>query len=210
MNKNVGVSVAVIAVLAAGGLYLLVKPAGDAPAPAMPASAPVASAGPATAPAASIDQAAPAGQVTFDPKNSTFTLDGQSVTIENGMSSIPSAPKSASSTTTRYFGDERRGDFNNDGQEDIAFIVTQDAGGSGLFYFIVAAIKGSDGYKTTNGFFIGDRIAPQSITIPRSSNELQVNFADRQPGEPMTAPPTAGRVLLLKVTPQGVLEGVMK
>ena len=207
MNKKMGVSVAVIALLAAGGLYLLVKPAGDAPAPAMPAPAPVASAGPATAP---VDQAATAGQVAFDAKNSTFTLDGQSVTLKNGTSSIPSAPGSASSTTTRYFGDDGRGDLNNDGQEDIAFIVTQDAGGSGLFYYVVAAMKEADGYKTTNGFFIADRIAPQSITIPRNSNELQVNFADRQPGEPMTAPPTVGRVLLLKVTPQGVLEGLMK
>lgn len=92
----------------------------------------------------------------------------------------------------------------------MAFIVTQDPGGSGLFYYVVAAIKGADGYKTTNGFFIGDRIAPQSITIPRNSSELQVNFSDRQPGEPMTAPPSVGRVLLLKVTPQGVLEGLMK
>ncbi len=210
MNKNMGVSVAVIALLAAGGLYLLVKPAGDAPAPApaMPAPAPVAPA--PVAPAAPIDQAAPAGQIAFDAKNSTFTLDGQSVTLKDGMSSIPSAPGSASSTTTRYSGHEGRGDLNNDGQEDMAFIVTQDPGGSGLFYYVVAAIKGADGYRTTNGFFIGDRIAPHSIVIPRNSNELQVRYAARQPGEPMTAPPTAGRVLLLKVTPQGVLEGLMK
>lgn len=210
MNKNVGVSVAIIALLAAGGLYLVVKPAGDVPAPAMPAPAPVASAGPATARAAPIDQAASAGQVTFDTKNSSFSLDGQSITLKNGISSVPSAPGSASSTITRYFGGEGRGDLNNDGQEDIAFIVTQDGGGSGLFYYVVAAIKGADGYRTTNGFFIGDRIAPQSITIPRNSNELQVKFADRQPGEPMAAAPTVGRVLLLKVTPQGVLEGLMK
>lgn len=194
MNKTMGVSVAVIALLAAGGLYLLVKPAGDAPAPAMPAPAPM----------------APAGQGAFDAGNSTFTLDGQPISLQNGVSSIPSAPGSASATTTRYIGHERRGDLNNDGQEDIAFMVTQDGGGSGLFYYAVAAIKTADGYKTTNGFLIGDRIAPQSIAIPRNANELQVNFADRRPGEPMSTPPSAGRVLLLKVTPQGVLEGLMK
>lgn len=209
MNKTMGVLVAVIA-LVAGGLYLLTKPAGNAPAPVMPAPAPMTPARPATAPAASVDAAAPAGQVAFDAGNSTFTLGGQPVSLKNGVSSIPSAPGSASSTTTRYIGHQGRGDLNNDGEEDVAFMVTQDGGGSGLFYYAVAAIKTADGYKTTNGFPIGDRIVPQSITIPRNSNELQVNFADRKPGEPMSTPPSVGRVLLLKVTPQGVLEGLMK
>lgn len=205
MNKTLGASVAVIAVLiVAGGLYLRMKPTADAPA----ASAPAVSASPATAPEAPSDQTAPAGQAVFDARNSTFTLDGQAVSLKDGVSSVPSAPGSASSTTTRYIGHEGRGDLNRDGQEDVAFIVTQDGGGSGLFYYAVAAIKTADGYKTTNGFLIGDRIAPQSIVIPQNSNELQVNFADRKSGEPMSTPPSAGRVLLLKVTPQGVLEGV--
>lgn len=202
MNKTLGVSAAVIALLiVAGGLYLRMKPAAPAPA---------ASASPASVPATPMDQSAPAPQAAFDAKNSTFTLDGQAVTLKDGLSSIPSAPGSASSTTTRYIGHEGRGDLNNDGQEDVAFMVTQDGGGSGLFYYAVAAIKTADGYKTTNGFLIGDRIAPQSIVIPQNSNEFQVNFADRKQGEPMSAEPSVGSVLLLKVTPQGVLEGLMK
>ncbi len=193
MNKTLVASVAVIAALVvAGGLYLRMKPASEAPAPPAPALA------------------APSAQAAFDAKNATFTLDGQAVSLKDGVSSVPSAPGSASSTTTRYVGPEGRGDLNSDGQDDVAFIVTQDGGGSGLFYYAVAALKTADGYKTTNGFLIGDRIAPQSIVIPPNSNELQVNFADRKPGEPMSAPPSAKSVLRLQVTPQGVLEGLMK
>lgn len=190
MNKAISVCVAVIAFLAAGSLYLLMRPA------------------PATAPAATADSAQPADPPAFDAANATFTLDGQSVSLKNGVSSIPSAPGSASTTTTRHIGREGRGDLNNDGQDDVAFIVTQDGGGSGLFYYAVAAIRTADGYRTTNGFPIGDRIASPSVSIPRNANALQVAFTDRQPTEPMAAPPSVERVLVLKVTPQGVLEAL--
>jgi len=39
---------------------------------------------------------------------------------------------------------------------------------------------------------------------------LRVNFAERKPGEPMTARPSMGVTLYLKVTPEGVLTGLMQ
>jgi hypothetical protein len=39
---------------------------------------------------------------------------------------------------------------------------------------------------------------------------LHINYATRHLHEPMTALPTVGEVLLLKVTREGVLEGLMK
>lgn len=149
-------------------------------------------------------------QHAFDGKNTTFTIDGQSVTLVNGVSEVLAAPGSASKTTTRYFGNEAVGDLTGDGISDTAFLVTQDSGGSGVFYYAVVAMKTTDGYKNTNAFFVGDRIAPQSNYIPKNSQELQVNYAERKPGEPMSAQPSVGAVLLLKVTPTGVLEGLMK
>ncbi len=74
----------------------------------------------------------------------------------------------------------------------------------------VAAIKTAEGYRTTNGFLVGDRISPQSTYIPKNSEEIQVNYATRKPGEPMTANTSVGATLLLKVTPDFVLEGLMK
>lgn len=108
--------------------------------------------------------------------------------------------------TTRYFGNEATGDLNGDGLPDTAFLITQDTGGSGLFYYVVVALQTPSGYTTTNAYLIGDRIAPQSTDISTSTQELEVNYADRMPGEPMTAQPSVGTTLYLKVSPAGVLE----
>lgn len=146
----------------------------------------------------------------FDGRNSSFTIDGKLITLIDGISKVKNAPESASETITRYFGNETTGDLNNDGKDDFAFLVSQETGGSGVFYYAVAAIKTANGYKTTNAFFVGDRISPQSTYIPEGSQELQVNYAQRRKGEPMTASPSEGATLLLKVTKDGILEGLMK
>ena len=116
----------------------------------------------------------------------------------------------ADESGAKYFGNEARGDLNGDGLEDKAYLVTRDNGGSGTFYYAVVELKTADGYKKTNEFFIGDRIAPQNMYIPKNSQELQVNYAERKPGEPMTTRPSVGVTKLLKVTKDGVLEGLMK
>jgi hypothetical protein len=140
----------------------------------------------------------------FDPQNATYMIDGQPVTLVNGLSEVEAAPGSVTKTTTRYFGNEARGDLNGDGQEDLAYLITYDGGGSGTFFLAVAAIKNADGYKITNPFLIGDRIAPQTTEIV--SGELRVNYATRGQGEPMTAQPSVGVTMRLKVTPAGALE----
>ncbi len=146
--------------------------------------------------------------VSFDGKNITFIINSQIIELKNGKAENSSAADSASKNIITYFGNEAEGDLNGDGLNDVAFLVTQDLGGSGLFYYAVVALQTSTGYQTTNAFFIGDRIAPQSTEI--RSAELHVNFAERRVGEPMTTPPSQGAVKILKVTPKGVLEGLMK
>ena len=47
------------------------------------------------------------------------------------------------------------------------------------------------------------------MKIRADARELHVNFLERTRGEPMTAPPSEPKVLLLKVTPNGILEGLM-
>ncbi|MBI2030725.1 hypothetical protein HYT05_03815 [Candidatus Kaiserbacteria bacterium] len=145
-----------------------------------------------------------AAALPFDPQNATYMIDGQPVTLVNGLSEVEAAPGSATKTTTRYFGNEARGDLNGDGQEDLAYLITYDGGGSGLFYFVAAAIKSADGYKIANPFLVGDRIAPQTTEIV--SGELRVNYAERKPGEPMTAQPSVGVTMRLKIAPDGTLQ----
>lgn len=143
----------------------------------------------------------------FDGKNASFTLGGKSITLVNGISETPIEDASAM-MTTRYFGREATGDLNGDGLQDHAFMITRTTGGSGTFYYVVVALRTSEGYETTNAFLVGDRIDPQSMEI--HARELHVNYADREVDEPMTAQPSEQKVLLLKVSSNRVLEGLME
>jgi len=90
---------------------------------------------------------------------------------------------------TAYFGNESHGDINDDGIIDVGFIVTRDSGGSGTFYYAVAALWMSDGnYIGTNAVYLGDRIAPQTTDIRQSI--FKVNYADRNKDEPFSTPPS--------------------
>jgi len=139
------------------------------------------------------------GHVTpADYKNATYVIEGQPVTLVNGHSEVPAAPGSASKVLTDYFGNDATGDLNGDGLPDVAFILTQNSGGSGTFYYVVAALRSSAGtYTGTNAVLLGDRIAPQTTEI--KGGEVIVNYADRKPGEPMTAQPSVGVSKYLKV-----------
>jgi len=130
-------------------------------------------------------------------KNIAYVIEGRVIPLIEGLSVLPTSADSTSKTTTRYFGNNAIGDLNRDGLSDIAFILTQDSGGTGKFYYAVVALKTETGYFGTNGVFLGDRIAPQSNEI--RGGELIVNYATRLPGEPMTAPPSSGVSKRLKV-----------
>ena len=93
-------------------------------------------------------------------------------------SEVAAAPGSASKITTQYFGNSAEGDLNGDGIPDTAFILTQNSGGSGTFYYVVAALKVSGVYRGTKpAILLGDRIAPQSTEI--KDGEVVVNYSTR-------------------------------
>jgi heat shock protein HslJ len=133
-------------------------------------------------------------QVTH--KDAYFIIDGEPVRLTNGVAARAAAPDSAAMLTTRYFGNEALGDINGDGKDDVAFLLTQNGGGSGTFFYLVAAIKKDIGYLGSNAVFLGDRIAPQTIEI-RDGNVV-VNYAVRADGEPMAAIPTVAKSMVLK------------
>ena len=125
-----------------------------------------------------------------DYKNISYEIEGQNILLKNGIAETEIAPGSASKSITRYFGNEVFADLNQDGLNDVAFLITEDNGGSGTFYYIVAAIKTFDGYLGTNAILIGDRIAPQTIEF--KDGKIIVNYADRKLDEPMTTQPSIG------------------
>jgi len=81
-------------------------------------------------------------------------------------------------------------------------LLTQETGCSGTFYYVVAAINTGNGYIGSDGYFLGDRIAPQTIEIsknPKHKNVIVVNYADRNLNEPMIAQPSIGKSVYLKL-----------
>jgi hypothetical protein len=142
-------------------------------------------------------------------KDATYLIEGKPVTLVNGLSEIEIMPSVASKIITRYFGNEAKGDFNGDGREDVAFILTQEPGGSAVFYYVVVALNTPAGYVGSDGVLLGDRIAPQTIGIDNGvtatgtnrQNVIVVNYATRLPNEPFTAKPSVGKSLWLKLDP---------
>ncbi len=133
---------------------------------------------------------APGQKRAPDPKNATYFIEGNPVKLENGESRVGIEGGTVSMTITRFFGNEAVGDFNGDGVDDVAFLLTQDSGGTGIFYYVAALLSGKGGYFGSNALFLGDRIAPQA-TEYRGGN-IVVNYLDRKTDEPMADAPSVG------------------
>lgn len=151
--------------------------------------------------------------VANDPQDATYLIDGQHVQLVHGVSEVEVMPGSASRITTRYFGNELHIDLNGDGREDVVFLVTQDTGGSGLFYYVVAALNTPNGYVGSDGYLLGDRVAPQSTSVsqnPKQTGVVVVNYADRALGQPMSAQPSVGKSVYLKLDTDTMQWGVVE
>jgi len=131
-----------------------------------------------------------------DPKNISYTIDGIPVELKDGVAETEATPGSASKVITKYFGNEVNKDLNGDGVDDMAFLITQESGGSGTFFYVVAAVNTGNGFVGSSAFLLGDRIAPQT-TESGPDNSIIVNYQVRAPGEPMTAQPSIGKSVTL-------------
>lgn len=123
-----------------------------------------------------------------DPRNGTYKFDGRNVTLQNGISEQKSV--GSASDEIRIFGEPVSGDLNADGLNDLIFFVSEETGGTGVFFYVVAAVQREGKYYGTEAVFLGDRIAPQNITI--NNGIAAVNYATRREDEPMTAQPSLG------------------
>jgi hypothetical protein len=120
----------------------------------------------------------------FNPLNASYIINGVEISLVDGKAVTD--PK----TSTVVFGAPTIGDLNGDNIDDAALIITQDSGGSGVFYYVAAAINTERGAKGTNAVLLGDRIAPQNVEI--KDGQIIANYADRKIGEPMTTAPSVG------------------
>ncbi len=137
---------------------------------------------------------APIGGSSY--KDGTYVLGDMLVTLKDGVKETSLGDGSSAMVTTRYFGNELYKDLNGDGREDVVFLVTQEGGGSGTFFYVVAALNTERGYIGSRGVLLGDRIAPQT-TESGPGDQVIVNYADRALDEPMTTRPSVGKTIRL-------------
>jgi len=138
-------------------------------------------------------------EIMSNPQNAVYSVDGQLIILKNGLSN-----DTATGLKTQYFGNEATGDLNSDGRDDVAFMLTQDGGGSGTFFYLTAALAVNYAYQGLNAVLLGDRIAPQNVQI--KDGEITVNYADRAKDEPMTTAPSTGVSRYFKVTDNQLVE----
>ncbi len=140
----------------------------------------------------------------LDPKNGTYQIEGSAVTLKDGISEQAPTSESESKTTTEYFGNDITGDFNNDGKDDVAFILTQETGGSGLFVYVAVLLGDGKSGVGTKAVYLGDRIAPQTSEF--RDGEIIMNYADRKPDEPFAVVPYVGVSKYFRVVGSELLE----
>lgn len=136
------------------------------------------------------------GDLIIRARNMAYVIENQSVKLRDGFSHV-AQDNTASWIETEYFGNEAVGDTNQDGKNDMVFVITQRTGGTGAFFYAVALVSQGNEYQGTNGVFMGDRIAPQSTDI--RDGVANVNYADRAPNEPMITQPSIGKTLRLVI-----------
>lgn len=147
-----------------------------------------------------------------DHRNISYSINGNDIKLVDGIGRYRLSTSSTSEFVVRYFGNELTTDLNNDGRDDVVFLLTSDSGGSGTFYYAVSALNTPNGYIGSDGYLLGDRIAPQTINVsqnPKHKNVIVVNYADRNPGEPMTASPLVGKSAYLKLDTQDMRWGIV-
>jgi heat shock protein HslJ len=144
-----------------------------------------------------------------DYKDTEYVIAGNRILLTDGRSEVEEMTGSASKIITQYFGNELVVDLNKDGRNDVVFLLTQQSSGSGVFYYVVAALNTERGYVGSEALLLGDRIAPQTIEKGKG-DIIVVNYADRLPDEPLTTAPSVGKSVWLLFDHEAMQFGVVE
>ena len=131
------------------------------------------------------------------PLDTFYRIEGQKVLLSHGYAQVDSVPGSMTKGTVSVFGKPVSGDLDGDGNKDAALILVYKTGGSGTFYYVAACLNMNGTYEGTNAVLLGDRIALHDSTV--QNGVIVINYAERGPEEPMTAPPSKGMTKTLRV-----------
>ena len=125
---------------------------------------------------------------TVNVLNATYIFPREQVRLYDG-SYTSNAPKfSDAYQQVSIFGAPIYADLDNDGDNDAILLLIQQNSGTGVFYYVTAAINQDNNYQGTNVILLGDRIAPQTLEF--KDKIIMANYTDRGPEEAMTTPPS--------------------
>ena len=126
-------------------------------------------------------QAKEGGTFRPDPSNATFTIDDEQIILSGGRKNAPWGE-------TGILDKFAYGDIGADGKDDTVLFLVQSGGGSGTFIYLAGYVSGPVTYRGSIATFLGDRIAPESISI--NKGVVTVKYLDRKEDEAFATEPT--------------------
>lgn len=133
----------------------------------------------------------------FDVRNMTYSVGGESFTVEDGTVAVPVEGSSALHRLS-VLESPAFADVNGDGNRDAVVLLRSEPGGSGIFYYTTAVLAEGDSRTATNEVFLGDRIRIKSISVDQGI--ITITVLTRGEGEPMSAQPTQEEIRRFIVT----------
>jgi hypothetical protein len=151
-----------------------------------------------------MDNASVVDAAATDPLNATYIVEGQPIRLINGRCKTTYAPGSATEAITSVFAKPVYGNIDGKGDVDAALFLTYDPGGSGTFYYAAAALEVDGFYLGTHAILLGDRVAPQNISV--RNGVIVANYATRRRDESLSAAPSVGTSTYLILEGNGLKE----
>jgi len=127
--------------------------------------------------------------VGIDPLNAVYDFNGQKITLIDGKAE---KQDTVGKSNISVSGNPVFQDLDKDGRKDAILILVDNSQGSGVFYYIAAALSndfnGKEKYLGANTIFLGDRIDVKSLAT--RDDMIVVDYLEHGISEPMGNPPT--------------------
>lgn len=112
-----------------------------------------------------------------DFRNMEYGLNGEVFKMVNGRAEKEIIPNTNVKNILYIYDNHVFGDYNNDGQEDVALWLINEVPGAGDFHYAVLNIKKDNNYIPTNFMFLGGNIIPKNIEV--IDNRAVYSFVER-------------------------------
>jgi hypothetical protein len=122
-------------------------------------------------------------------KNATYSgIYDEPVTLTNGVYEGEPFVEGAAARPTVSFVDDLvvHGDLNGDGVEDVAVLLVESSGGSGIFTYLAAVLDQNGQPVNVGTALVGDRTQIKSIVI--ENGQIRMDVITQGPDDPMCCP----------------------